>query len=210
MFYLLTFYLYDDMIKIKMKSVIHTWFPTPIYISENLIDQKYNEDLKKYCLDIFTDIENGAKNWNCNTFNTLGSFDPKNDKVFHKLIEAVTVNVKNFASMHGSTYEYECLDGWININHKNTYQEYHCHANSTFSAVYYIDTPEKSGRIVFENPNEPDMLPIKQIESPNELSYRTCHYLPEAGTLIIFRSYLRHMVEIGLNETPRITAAFNF
>ena len=54
------------------------------------------------------------------------------------------------------------------------------------------------------------MLPIKEIKTTTELSFRTCSYQPEEGTLLIFRSYMRHMVEICKNDTPRITVALNF
>jgi len=193
-----------------MSVTINTWFPTPIYIVENVISKKYNALLEKRSLEIKSEVENGASNWNCNTYNTLGTLDLKSDPVFLDLIKEVEFHVKKFTEMHGSDYEYTCKDSWININCKNSYQEYHSHANSTFSAVYYITTPPKSGKIHFENPCEPDMLPIQGIKNPTELSFRTCHYEPQEGTLLIFRSYLRHMVELCKNETPRITAAFNF
>jgi uncharacterized protein (TIGR02466 family) len=76
--------------------------------------------------------------------------------------------------------------------------------------VYYISAPEGSGKIVFEDPREPDMLPIKNIPSRNDLSYVKVGYEACEGTLLIFRSYLRHMVSLNLNTTPRISVAFNF
>ena len=54
------------------------------------------------------------------------------------------------------------------------------------------------------------MLPIEGIQTPTELSFRTCHYDPEERMLLIFRSYMRHMVEMCENDSPRITVGLNF
>jgi uncharacterized protein (TIGR02466 family) len=86
----------------------------------------------------------------------------------------------------------------------------HTHNESTISAVYYISAPAGSGKIVFEDPREPDMLPIKDIPDRNELSYAKVGYQAAEGSLVIFRSYLRHMVSLNNNIEPRISVAFNF
>ena len=86
----------------------------------------------------------------------------------------------------------------------------HTHNESTISAVYYISAPTGSGKLVFEDPREPDMLPIKNIPVRNELSFVKVGYEAKEGSLIIFRSYLRHMVTVGTNAEPRISVAFNF
>lgn len=193
-----------------MTVVVNNWFPSSIYVAESIVSSKYNDLLKQKSLEIGKISENGASNWQCNTYNTLGTFDVKEDPLFSDLLKEIEFHVKKFTEMHGSDYQYKCKESWLNLNDKNSYQEYHCHSNSTFSAVYYISTPPKSGKIYFENPCEPDMLPIKEIKTPTEMSFRTCSYQPEEGTLLIFRSYMRHMVEICKNDSTRITIALNF
>jgi uncharacterized protein (TIGR02466 family) len=86
----------------------------------------------------------------------------------------------------------------------------HTHNESTISAVYYISAPPGSGKIVFEDPREPDMLPIRDIPDRNDLSYIKVGYEPQVGQLLIFRSYLRHMVTLNTSILPRISVAFNF
>lgn len=193
-----------------MTTVINTWFPTAIYVSENIISDEYNNDLQKRSLEIFSSTKNGADNWKCNTYNTMGTYEISEDPLFKNLLHEVKQHLNFFVEQHGSDYKYECQNSWLNVNYKNTYQEYHYHSNSTFSAVYYIDTPENCGRIYFENPLEPDMLPVKGIKNNTPLSFKDCHYQPQKKTLLIFRSFLRHMVEIGSNDDPRISIAFNF
>ena len=193
-----------------MATAINTWFPTAIYVSEEIITEEYNEILKNKSLELFHSIPNGAENWKCNTYNTMGSYEISNDDDFTHLLKQVKEHLNIFVEHHGSNYKYECQNSWLNVNTESTYQEYHYHSGSTFSAVYYIDVPEGSGKIYFENPLEPDMLPVKGIQTPTELSFKDCHYQPQKKTLLIFRSFLRHMVEIGSNTDPRISVAFNF
>jgi uncharacterized protein (TIGR02466 family) len=195
---------------------IKTWFPTSIYIENNLFYSVQNDELKQKCITIKRTIIDSSidwrsrSDWRCPTFNTLGTYDLKLDPMFTNLISAVTEHVNAYVSMHGSTYKYKCKDAWINIYKNSDYQEYHTHPDSTISAVYYVDVPPGSGNIVWKSPTEPDMLPIKGIAQMNELSYQTCFLSPKPGDLCIFRSYLSHMVEKGTNDEERISIAFNF
>ena len=59
---------------------IDLWFPTPIYIEENILDDCENQKLCDRILELKTQSESGGKNWLCNTYNTLGSIDIKNDE----------------------------------------------------------------------------------------------------------------------------------
>ena len=115
----------------------------------------------------------------------------------------------NVSKINGCKGKYECHEGWININRKYTFQEYHNHPGSIISAVYYISAPEGSGRIQFQDPKE-DMMPLKDIKELNTNSFKTALYPCEEGRLLIFRSYLKHLVHQGLNQIPRVSLALNF
>jgi len=54
------------------------------------------------------------------------------------------------------------------------------------------------------------MLPVKGVQSPNELSFTSSSYKPVQGMLLIFRSSLRHMVQVGSNTDARVSLSFNF
>ena len=64
-------------------------------------------------------------------------------------------------------------------------------------------------KVVFENPTEPDMLPIKDIKQYNDLSFKTYSFTPIQNSLIIFRSYMRHMVERQTIDFERMSVAVN-
>jgi uncharacterized protein (TIGR02466 family) len=189
---------------------LHYWFPTTLYIVENLLSVEENLKIKEQILKIKDNNPRGGDEWFCNAYNTLGTYDLKDDHIFENLIKITNKHVFEFCRIMGSSHSYVCQEAWANVYDQNQYQEFHTHSDRTISAVYYVDTPVDSGRIIFENPQEPDMLPIKNIENYNPLSYRNAFYSPDPGTLIIFRSNLRHMVELNKSNEQRITVAFNY
>lgn len=92
---------------------------------------------------------------------------------------------------------------WGNINKLGGYNNLHSHLNSTdlddilnmFSAVYYIKVPQNSGDICFSNP-----LFINFLN----------HYTPQEKDLIVFPSYVPHLVRPNKTNEDRISIAFNF
>lgn len=190
---------------------IEKWFPTTIYQETELFSHQQNLLWKNYCLDIQQQIASGGDEWEGGTYTSHNTrYDVRRDAVFGPLVDAVQNHVFHYVKLHNSTKEYFCESAWLNISGKNTFQEMHTHNESTVSAVYYISTPPGSGKLVFEDPREPDMLPIKDISNRNDFSFVKIGYEVNEGTLIIFRSYLRHMVTMGRNSQPRISIAFNF
>jgi uncharacterized protein (TIGR02466 family) len=190
---------------------IEKWFPTTVYLESDLFSPDQNLLWQTHVLEIQKSTPTGGDEWEGQTYTTHNtSYDILKDTSFQPLIAAVTYHVDQYVKAHNSIKTYNCDSAWLNISTKGNFQEMHTHNESTISAVYYIAAPQGSGRIVFEDPREPDMLPIKNIPDRNELSYSKVGYTAEAGTLVIFRSYVRHMVTINENIDPRISVAFNF
>jgi len=189
---------------------LQLWFPTSVYAAENIVTPEENEKIIQRIFEIKDSTPSGGQNWQCNTYNTLGTYNIATDPSFAGLLEKVEDHVFEYVRCMGSAYHYKCQEAWANINEEHSYQEYHTHSDRTISAVYYAAVPDNSGRIFFESPLEPDMLPIKNIDNYNMCSNRIAHFTPQAGTILIFRSYLRHMVEMNRSKDPRISVAFNF
>ena len=188
---------------------IQFWFPSAIYAVENL----FTDSLKIYeerILDLEKTIPSGGDNWQCKTYNTLGTYDLNQDSTFDSLIGKIKEHVFEYVRCMGSAHHFQCQEAWANVSRKYNYQEYHTHSTRTISAVYYVKIPESSGKIFFESPLEPDMLPIPNITNYNMWSHRVAWFDPKPGTLLIFRSYLRHMVEQNSSDEPRISIALNF
>jgi uncharacterized protein (TIGR02466 family) len=188
---------------------IQLWFPTSIYVKEDIVSDKENLSYIKEIEKLKEEIHKGGNNWNTDVYNTCDTYDLCKNEILKKLCDKVEEHTNLFAKNLNSYYDYKINSSWFNYYNKNDFQELHYHANSTFSAVYFFTNPENSGKLSFENPIEPDMLPLKNVTEINNLNCLTCNYNPSPRTLIIFRSNIRHMVSKGLNESPRITAAFN-
>lgn len=189
---------------------IELWFPTPIYIQKDLFPTNYNNSLEKEILTWPDKIPSGGDDWEGGTYTTHITHDLSQSEMFSPVIEAITEHVNDFARAHNSMADYTVQHSWANISKPGNFQEYHTHDGSIFSAVYYVSVPEGSGNIIFEDPRLPDMLPLKDIKERNSLSFIKTGYTPEPGTLVIFRSYMRHCVQVGTNTLPRISLALNF
>jgi len=193
-----------------MQNNIDCLFSIPIYTATGILEEEEKKILYNKVLEQKSCINNDS-NWNCNTIHSLGKIDLRDDPVFFKINEKITECVNQFSCFFNSEYEYKINSCWFNIAEKNTFQEYHIHKDSVFSAVYYLSCPSGSGEIVFQNPNDRlDMKSIPNIVDTNRFNCSYHYYSPNENSLLIFRSYLYHMVRIGKNEDPRISLAYNF
>ena len=191
-------------------TAIEEWFPVAIYVKEDLVTTEQNYELAKHCLQIKQNTAIGGEGWLGNTYNTLGTHDLYQDKMFQPLVNLITQHVNEFARISGCEGNYTPHTGWFNVADSGSYQEFHAHNANVFSAVYYISAPENSGNIMFEDPKEPDMFPLKDIKYKNKLNITRIKFPARQGLLLIFRSYLRHLVEQGTNTVPRISLALNY
>ena len=105
------------------------------------------------------------------------------------------------------------VDAWININPPGAFNVKHNHPASDLAGVLWIKAPKNSGKIVFDSPNNHSSY--HEIESYSEEFkyssniYQTFYFIPTEGTILIFPSYLRHLVEENKSEEDRISVSFN-
>lgn len=194
--------------------MIEEWFPTPIYFTE--LSNINNQILKKRAYELKEASPTASTEWFCDTFNTLNKdylLGNKDDETLISLIETTGQHVFSFAKEFGLSvekYDLVCKDFWFNIANTGDYQEFHQHPNNHLSAVYYVQTDEQSGNIVFKNPESiGDMFQIPT-EVDTRLSYKTAKYKPVESRLLIFKSNLLHMVEKNKSNRDRISIAMNF
>lgn len=189
---------------------VSAWFPTAIYVAPDIVSDQENNIIIEKIKKLEKTIPPGGNAWHCNIYNTCGTYDLSKDNDMSFLFNSVQDHINEFVKLQGSNHQYQCQEAWANVSNPNSYQEYHTHADRTISAVYYAAVPENSGRIIFESPLEPDMLPIKKIDNYNYWSNQFAHFTPQPKMLLIFRSYLRHMVEMNKSDLPRMSIAMNF
>ena len=100
---------------------------------------------------------------------------------------------------------------WININSKHDSNMIHSHARCTLSGVYYIKTPKECGNIKFFHPAV-DLIVRDWTHSSKE--YHPANSItwwlpPSEGTLYIFPSWVKHLVEPNMSDEERISISFN-
>ena len=101
---------------------------------------------------------------------------------------------------------------WVNCSWGGAHNSAHVHPGSELSGVLYVQVPEDSGVIVFRDPRpQCEMTQLGPKLGPTGHNLMPRHPVaPEAGTLLLFPSWLMHQVEPGNNEsTPRIAISFN-
>ena len=84
----------------------------------------------------------------------------------------------------------------------------HNHGVDGVSGIYWVRANEKAGQTVFYNPNNvmEYVHPTEQTKyCSNELGFQ-----PRKGCLLLFPSYMNHMVLPSPKEAVRTTIAFNF
>jgi len=189
-------------------ALVKTWFAQPILEVYDLISESENNILLNEIEKIQLNVPSGGEGWNASVYNTYEQYSLHDKPMFKNLINLIETHTKKFALQLGSNADYIVNESWLNCYKKGDYQEYHYHPGSYFSAIYFFKNPNNSGTTIFRSFEEPNMMPLKNLEQ-NDLSFNTCKYEPKNKTLIIFKSNMQHMVTQSKSDETRITAAFN-
>ena len=138
---------------------------------------------------------------------------PRRDPAFAELAKLLTRHAAKFAG--------ECaldlprkpkLDSlWVNLLKSSGHHSGHIHPHSIISGTLYVEVPEDSGAIRFEDPRLPLMMaaPPRRKDAPQELQpFVTVE--PRPGLLLMWESWLRHEVLPGTGRGERLSISFNF
>lgn len=94
---------------------------------------------------------------------------------------------------------------WLNVHNKNGFNHVHVHPGGWYSGVYYIKCSERSGRIKFTDPR-----PGAEMSIYHQAVESDIHAIsPKVGDLILFPSWLPHLVESNYDDADRISLSFN-
>jgi uncharacterized protein (TIGR02466 family) len=101
-------------------------------------------------------------------------------------------------------------EAWANVNRPGDFNRSHVHGLSTWSGTYYVDPGE---------PEDPGSGTALEITDPCQARATTffpaflppgIFIRPEPGLMVLFASYMPHMVFPHRGKRPRISIAFNF
>jgi uncharacterized protein (TIGR02466 family) len=100
---------------------------------------------------------------------------------------------------------------WVNVVRPGGVHSGHIHPHSVLSGTVYVAVPAGAGALRLEDPRLPLMMaapPRRADAPPSAQTFVTL--TPEAGTLYLWESWLRHEVLPGRAKTPRVSLSFNY
>lgn len=101
---------------------------------------------------------------------------------------------------------------WVNCSWGQAHNSAHLHPGGELSGVLYVQVPEGSGGIVFRDPRPQCEMSLLGPKLGNQGINLMPRYpvAPQAGTMLLFPSWLMHQVEPGTNAGAlRIAISFN-
>lgn len=102
-------------------------------------------------------------------------------------------------------------DCWVNVMPARTVHSLHLHPLSFISGTYYVQTPPGSPALKFEDPRLSKMMAVPPRQAKAAKAMRSfVEYPAEAGTLILFESWLRHEVPPAEIEGERVSISVNY
>jgi uncharacterized protein (TIGR02466 family) len=199
----------DTVDEVKMSTItmypepnINTLFPTPLVFTK--LPRKFSNEEIAF-------IQKCALNVTKNTGNTT-SVDR------YVLDEPVMANIKSFLQFYINYFmsnieapynpvEAYITQSWLNYTQPGEFHHKHEHPNSYLSGVFYINAdPDKDKIYFYKSGYKRINLPTEQFNQFNSESWwfnvGTCD-------LVIFPSYLTHMVEQTESKDTRISLSFN-
>jgi uncharacterized protein (TIGR02466 family) len=131
---------------------------------------------------------------------------PRRDPAFGELAKTLTRHAAEFAKECAFALDRKPkLDSlWANLLKCSGHHSGHIHPHSMISGTFYVEVPQGSGPIRFEDPRLPLMMAAPQRPG----TFFTID--PRPGMLLMWESWLRHEVLAGNGKGERLSISFNF
>ena len=129
----------------------------------------------------------------------------------HPLFEYVCqMGFKAVADLDFVDCDIALTEAWLNVNDsRQCMNSEHVHGD-VFSGVFYLSTPEGSGKLAIQNPAINKMWKgCSLVAQKNQFIAESIHIEPIEGNIILFPSYLPHSVQTNNHDKERISISFN-
>ena len=133
----------------------------------------------------------------CDMMTTDPVFQPLRNLILHVIEKELNFKAKKF----------EVDRMWCNVNTRDDFNMIHSHGQFQFSGAYYVRAPKDSGQIVFRDPR-PAAITNEYVTSQFN-GGEVYRIEPEEGKLLIFPSYLDHMVMPSKSDDDRVSISWN-
>jgi uncharacterized protein (TIGR02466 family) len=197
-------------------------FATPIYEASLSTDRNFENfraELEAACRMLAAEDQAGRTWCKANGYGGYTSYASLDDlptraSVFAELKSKLDRHAKAFAQ----DLEFDLGRGrlkldslWVNVLKPGAAHSGHIHPHSVISGTVYVVTPPGSSALKLEDPRLPLMMaaPPRRPDAPE--AARSFVYLkPQAGTVLMWESWLRHEVPANRAKTERVSISFNY
>lgn len=183
-------------------------FPETIYV--NKLNLNLKDLLKSFEKTNF--IKSGSKNFdvkekslasvNKDIFNSSKTFK----KLKKELMNEFNIFKNDYLKYHNVSFD--ITTSWLALTQPNQHSDLHCHRNSCYSGIFYIQTFENCGNLIFENIEKKGSYLFTPTEY-NQLNSSVSEIKPINNMIVFFPSYLYHKIDTNKSLGNRISLAFN-
>jgi uncharacterized protein (TIGR02466 family) len=197
-------------------------FATPIYeatLSTHPSFEDFRAELEAACR-MLAEEDRAGQAW-CRErgyggYTSYASLDdlPARASVFADLKRQLDRHAKAFAEalafdLNGGRLKLDSL--WVNVLKPGAAHAGHIHPHSVISGTAYVSTPKGSSALKLEDPRLPLMMAAPPRRGDAAEDQQAFVYLqPQAGTVLMWESWLRHEVPANRARTERISISFNY
>ncbi len=190
-------------------------FGTPVVAYHWPESEELNKELRELILKAETQtagkVRSNVRGWHSET--DFFNWDAGCARVLKERVETLAIELTRLVAAptgQARTFKFRS-SAWANVLRNGGYNSVHNHPNSMWSGVYYVDrgepdpTPNENGKLELLDPRGGiNMLYIEK----NVLDGR---YViePVPGLMLVFPSWLKHMVHPYFGKGERISVAFN-
>jgi uncharacterized protein (TIGR02466 family) len=181
--------------------------------------EAFNAELEEAC-HMLADEDQAGRAW-CKAhayggYTSYASLDdlPQRASVFGALKAKLDKHAGAFAKdlafdLGGGRLKLDSL--WVNILKPGAAHTGHIHPHSVLSGTVYVATPPGASALKLEDPRLPLMMaaPPRLAEADEELK-NFVYLQPQAGTVLMWESWLRHEVPANAAKRERISVSFNY
>ena len=194
---------------------LRSLFATPLYearVDDTALLSELAHSIRSLAQDDAAGIrwsrEHGYKG-----YTSYASLDdlPRRDPAFDELKRLLTKHAAAFAKELAWDVKPKLDSLWVNLLKGGGHHSAHIHPHAILSGTFYVEVPEQSGAIRFEDPRMPMMMaaPVRRVDAPEPLR-PFIDVEPEAGLLLLWESWLRHEVRPHAGKSERLSVSFNF
>jgi uncharacterized protein (TIGR02466 family) len=190
-------------------------FATRLY--EAMIEDEHLLGELAYSIRSLADEDEAGKRWSRDKgykgYTSYASLNdlPRRDPAFGDLKRVLSAHAVRFAKELAWEVRPKLDSIWVNLLRAGGHHSAHIHPHSILSGTLYVEVPEGSGPIRFEDPRLPMMMaaPVRRDSAPEDLQPFVA-VQPRSGLLLMWESWLRHEVLPGTAKADRLSISFNF